>query len=143
MINTNTLIWIIIAWLMIIFFAGIEIAFANANRLTIEIKKKQGLQRSILLAGFLDTPSRFISALLIGFNLFLVIFGLLVGETLSPLWELIIRKTVVPQAWVDIFRLMFETFTSAIVYSFFRGTDTQGFFSCKKRQPAGFLCTGE
>ncbi len=43
MINTNTLIWIIIAWLMIIFFAGIEIAFANANRLTIEIKKKQGL----------------------------------------------------------------------------------------------------
>ena len=28
---------------MIIFFAGIEIAFANANRLTIEIKKKQGL----------------------------------------------------------------------------------------------------
>ncbi len=80
MINTNTLIWIIIAWLMIIFFAGIEIAFANANRLTIEIKKKQGLQRSILLAGFLDTPSRFISALLIGFNLFLVIFGLSGGR---------------------------------------------------------------
>ena len=75
MINTNTLIWIIIAWLMIIFFAGIEIAFANANRLTIEIKKKQGLQRSILLSGFLNNPSRFISALLIGFNLFLVIFG--------------------------------------------------------------------
>ena len=83
MINTNTLIWIIIAWLMIIFFADIEIAFANANRLTIEIKKKQGLQRSILLSGFLNNPSRFISALLIGFNLFLVIFGLLVGETLS------------------------------------------------------------
>ena len=42
MINTNTLIWIIIAWLMIIFFAGIEIAFANANRLTIEIEKSRG-----------------------------------------------------------------------------------------------------
>ena len=119
MINTNTLIWIIIAWLMIIFFSGIEIAFANANRLTIEIKKKQGLHRSVLLAGFLDNPSRFISALLIGFNLFLVIFGLLVGETLSPLWEFIIRKTVVPQAWVDIFRLMFETLTSAIFILFF------------------------
>src|SRR5579863_1015608 len=131
MINTNTLIWIIIAWLMIIFFSGIEIAFANANRLTIEIKKKQGLQRSILLAGFLDTPSRFINALLIGFNLFLVIFGLLVGETLAPLWELIIRKTVVPQAWVDIFRLMFETFTSAIFILFFGELLPKAFFRAK------------
>lgn len=131
MINTNTLIWIIIAWLMIIFFAGIEIAFANANRLTIEIKKKQGLQRSILLAGFLDTPSRFISALLIGFNLFLVIFGLLVGETLSPLWEFIIRKTVVSQAWVDIVRLMFETLTSAIFILFFGELLPKAFFRAK------------
>src|ERR1700753_4300121 len=96
LINTNTLVWIIVAWLMIIFFSGIEIAFAHANRLTIEIKKKQGLHRSILLANFLNTPSRFISAILIGFNLFLVIFGLLVGETLSPLWEYIIKHVNVP-----------------------------------------------
>ena len=131
MINTNTLIWIIIAWLMIIFFAGIEIAFANANRLTIEIKKKQGLQRSILLSGFLNTPSRFISALLIGFNLFLVIFGLLVGETLSPVWEYLIKKTAVPQAWVDILRLMFETFTSAIFILFFGELIPKAFFRAK------------
>src|SRR5580704_2261132 len=116
---------------MIIFFAGIEIAFANANRLTIEIRKKQGLKRSILLSGFLDTPSRFISALLIGFNLFLVIFGLLVGETLSPLWEFIIKKTVVPQAWVDIFRLMFETLTSTLFILFFCELIPKAFFRAK------------
>ncbi len=57
MINTNTLIWIIIAWLMIIFFAGIEIAFANANRLTIEIRKKQGFKRSILSRDFWILPA--------------------------------------------------------------------------------------
>ena len=131
MINTNTLIWIIIAWLMIIFFAGIEIAFANANRLTIELKKKQGLQRSILLSGFLDNPSRFISALLIGFNLFLVIFGLLVGETLSPLWDFIIRKTAIPQAWVDIFRLMFETVMSTLFILFFGELIPKAFFRAK------------
>src|SRR5882672_8989277 len=112
MINTNTLIWIIIAWLMIIFFTGIEIAFISANRLTIELKKKQGVSSSIILSRFLEYPSRFIGATLIGFNIFLVIFGLLVGETLSPLWEYIITKTAVPQAWVDIFRLMFETIIS-------------------------------
>jgi putative hemolysin len=138
-INTNTLIWIIIASVMIIFFAGIEIAFANANRLTIEIKKKQGLHRSILLAGFLDTPSRFISALLIGFNLFLVIFGLLVGETLSPFWEWIIRKTVIPQAWVDILRLMFETFTSALFILFFGELIPKAFFRAKSDSMLDFF----
>jgi putative hemolysin len=119
MINTNTLIWIIIAWLMIIFFTGIEIAFVSANRLTIELKKKQGISSSIILSRFLEYPSRFIGATLIGFNIFLVIFGLLVGETLSPLWELIIKKTSIPQAWVDLFRLLFETIMSALFILFF------------------------
>jgi CBS domain containing-hemolysin-like protein len=119
MINTNTLVWIIIAWLMIIFFTGIEIAFVSANRLTIELKKKQGVSSSIILSRFLEYPSRFIGATLIGFNIFLVIFGLLVGETLSPLWELIIKKTTIPQAWVDIFRLLFETFLSTLFILFF------------------------
>ncbi len=130
-INTNTLIFIIIAWLMVIFFAGIEIAFANANRLTIEIKKKQGLQRSILLSGFLNSPSRFISAIQIGYTIFLVIFGLLVGETLSPAWEYIIKNLNVPQAWVDIFRLLFETFTSTIFILFFGELIPKAFFRAK------------
>ena len=130
-INTNTLIFVLIAWLMIVFFAGIEIAFANANRLTIEIKKKQGLHRSIMLSGFLNSPSRFINALQIGHNLFLVIFGLLVGETLSPWWEWIISRTAVPQAWVDIARLGFETLTSAVFILFFGELIPKAFFRAK------------
>ncbi len=141
MINTNTLVWIIIAWLMIIFFAGIEIAFANANRLTIELKKKQGLHRSILLSRLLDQPSRFISAILIGFNIFLVIFGLLVGETLSPLWEFIIKKTVVPQAWVDIFRLLFETFMSTLFILFFGELIPKAFFRAKSDSLLDFFAS--
>jgi CBS domain containing-hemolysin-like protein len=104
---------------MIIFFAGIEIAFVSANRLTIELKKKQGLSSGLILSRFLDHPSRFIGAVLIGFTVSLVIFGLLVGETLSPLWEWIIRKTTIPQAWVDIFRLLFESFVSTLFILFF------------------------
>ncbi|MEO6962650.1 MAG: hemolysin family protein [Puia sp.] len=141
MINTNTLIWIIIAWVMIIFFAGIEIAFANANRLTIELKKKQGLHRSILLSRLLDHPSRFISAIIIGFNFFLVIFGLLVGETLSPLWEFIIKKTVVPQAWVDIFRLLFETFMSTLFILFFGELIPKALFRAKSDSLLDFFAS--
>ena len=131
LINTNTLIWTLIAWLMIVFFAGIEIAFANANRLTIEIKKKQGLKRSILLSRFMENPSRFISAMLIGFNLFLVIFGMLVGETLSPFWEKLILKTAIPQAWVDIARLLVETLTSALFIPFFGELVPKALFRAK------------
>ena len=119
MINTNTLIWVIVAWLMLVFFSGIEIAFASANKLTIELKKKQGINSSIILAGFLDRPARFIGSTLIGFNICLVIFGLLVGESLAPLWDFLINKTVIPQAGVDIFRLLFETFVCTLFIIFF------------------------
>jgi putative hemolysin len=119
MINTNTLIWIIVAWLMIVFFTGIEVAFASINKLTVELKKKQGINSSIIVSGFLDRPARFISSTLIGFTIFLVVFGLLVGETLEPLWDFLIKKTPIPQAGVDIFRLMFETLVSTLFLLFF------------------------
>jgi len=139
MINTNTLIWIIIAWLMIIFFTGIEIAFISANRLTIELKKKQGVSSSIMLSRFLEYPSRFIATMLIGFNIFLVIFGLLVGETLSPLWEFIIKKTTVPQAWVDIFRLLFETLLSTMFILFFGDLFPKALFRAKSDSLLSFF----
>ena len=122
MIDTNTLIWITIAgfaWIMIIFFSGIEIAFVSANRLTIELKKKQGLSNSIIVSRFLEYPSRFIGVTLIGYNIFLVVFGLLVGQTSAPLWEFIIRETTIPQTWVDILRLLFETIISTLFILFF------------------------
>src|SRR5579859_30381 len=92
MINTNTLVGIVIAWLMIAFFAGIEVAFMRANRLTIELKKKQGLSSGIILGNFMDHPAQFIGTSLSGFTIFLVLFGLLVGETFLPLWNILITK---------------------------------------------------
>src|SRR5215467_126018 len=139
MINTNTLIWIIIAWLMIIFFEGIEVAFVSANRLTIELKKKQGVQSGIILSRFLEYPSRFIGATLIGFNIFLVIFGLLVGETLSPLWEFIIKKTTIPQAWVDAFRLLFETILSTLFILLFGELLPKALFRAKSDSLLSFF----
>jgi putative hemolysin len=58
MINTNTLIWIVVAWLMTAFFAGLEVAYVTANRLAIELKKKQGLRNGIILSGFMEYPAR-------------------------------------------------------------------------------------
>jgi putative hemolysin len=82
------LLLIIIAILFVGFFAGIEVAFVSANKLSIELKKKQGKTSGILISRFLENPSRFIGVCLIGFNIFLVAYGSMVGALLQPFWEI-------------------------------------------------------
>src|SRR5260370_33558872 len=98
MINTNTLVWIVMAWLLIAFFAGIEVAFLRANRLAIELKKKQGLSSGIILGNFMDNPAQFIGTSIAGFTICLVIFGLMLGETFLPLWNILSTKSRCPGA---------------------------------------------
>ena len=114
MINTNTLILTVIAWLMIFFFSGIEVAFVNANKLSIELKKKQGLSSGIILSRFVEHPAQFIGSTLIGFNFFLVVFGLLIGETFLPLWNWLINKIHIQSSYVNMMRLFVETLLSTL-----------------------------
>lgn len=72
-----TLIWIGVTLILIGFFAGYEIAFVTANRLSIELKKKQGKKSGLILSSFIEQPAKFIGSCLIGLNVFLVIYGLL------------------------------------------------------------------
>ena len=99
---------------MIFFFAGIEVAFINVNKLTIELKKKQGRSSSFIISGFIENPAQFIGATLIGFNIFLVVFGLMVGETLLPFWNWLINKIQIPSSYVNSMRLFFETILSTL-----------------------------
>lgn len=78
------IIAVVVALLFIAFFAGIEVAFGSANRLSIELKKKQGSSSGILLSSLLDNPSRFIGTNIVGFNIFLVLFTLLISEIWTP-----------------------------------------------------------
>lgn len=78
---------IIIALLLVGLFAGIEIAFISVSRLTIELKKKQGTYSGKTWASFLEKPSRFIGAILLWVNLFMVIFVLLFSQLLQSVWH--------------------------------------------------------
>ena len=69
------------------FFAGIEMAFYSANRLSIEIKKKQDVPSTQILSRFVDSPARFLGATLIGFNIFLVFLGLQISTVMRPVWN--------------------------------------------------------
>ena len=72
-----TIIWIVVSLILIGFFAGYEIAFISANRLSIELKKKRGLRSGIILSNFMESPAKFIGTCLIGLNIVLVVYGLL------------------------------------------------------------------
>jgi putative hemolysin len=139
MINTNTLIWIVVAWLMIAFFAGIEVAFVSANKLAIELKKKQGLGSGIILSHFMEHPAQFIGTNLVGFNVFLVIFGLMVGETFAPLWNLLITKIHMPGSYVNAIRLFAETLVASVFILLFGEFIPKALFRAKSDSMLAFF----
>ena len=62
-------------------------AFYSANRLNIELKKKQGGTSGQLLARFVDAPASFLGTTLIGFNIFMVFFALQISRVMKPAWN--------------------------------------------------------
>ena len=82
-----TIFLIVITLILISFFAGMEIAFVTANRLSIELKKKQGKTSGLILSRFVEQPARFIGTCLIGTKIFLVVYGLLFSSLLHPVWQ--------------------------------------------------------
>ncbi|WP_246008135.1 hemolysin family protein [Chitinophaga lutea] len=65
-----------------------ETAFANVNRLSIELKKKQGRATGKILSGFNEQPARFLATSLIGLTIAIVIYSMLVAGWLDSFWAL-------------------------------------------------------
>ena len=87
MIAWQTILWFLLTLFLMGFFAGIEMAFYSANRLSINLRKKHGGPTGQILARFVESPARFLGTTLIGFNIFLVFFGLQVSNVLRPIWS--------------------------------------------------------
>ena len=73
---------IILSLLFSAFFSGMEIAFVSANRIHIELEKKQDGFLAKVLTWLTKKPSKFIATMLIGNNIALVIYGLFMGDLL-------------------------------------------------------------
>ncbi|MBP6623926.1 MAG: HlyC/CorC family transporter [Chitinophagaceae bacterium] len=85
----TTVVYILICLVFIGFFAGIEIAFVSANKLNIELKRKQGSYAGKVLSRFMENPATFIGTSLVGINIFLVLYGLLMTEVTDVFFDLI------------------------------------------------------
>lgn len=69
------------------FFSGMEIAFVAANKIHIEIEKKQEGFLAQILTRLTQNPSQFIATMLIGNNIALVVYGLFMGEALMSWFQ--------------------------------------------------------
>jgi CBS domain containing-hemolysin-like protein len=66
------------------FFSGCEMAFISSNKLLIELNKKKHPRLSKILQIFINNNSQFISTLLVGNNIALVVYGLQMGLLIEP-----------------------------------------------------------
>ena len=71
---------ILLCLLLSAFFSGMEIAFVSSNRIFIEIEKNKSGFTAKLLGFITQNPSRFITTMLVGNNITLVIYGILMGD---------------------------------------------------------------
>ncbi len=99
-----------VAIILSAFFSGMEIAFLSSNRLKLELERNKNRFLSPMLSIYLNKPEQFISTLLIGNNLALVIYGISLAILIEPIIEIIN-----PNVW---FMLVVQTIISTIIILF-------------------------
>ena len=80
----SIILLILLMLLLSAFFSGSEIAFITANKLGVEIEKDKGTRRSQLISGFYKKPKQFLSTLLVGNNIVLVVYAYLMLTLIEP-----------------------------------------------------------
>jgi Hemolysins and related proteins containing CBS domains len=83
----TSIIIILLCLLFSAFFSGMEIAFISANKIHIEIEKKQEGFLAKVLGLLTEKPSKFIATMLIGNNIALVVYGMFMGEVLMEWFQ--------------------------------------------------------
>ncbi len=123
---------IIVALILSALFSGSEIAFVSANKLKIELKKKKGSYRGVILSNWYDKPADFLSTMLVGNNTALVIFTILMAIPLDAILEnslglaadglsLVLIKTIVVTIVVLLFgeflpKTLFRLYADELLY---------------------------
>lgn len=106
---------IVLSLLFSAFFSGMEIAFISANKIHIEIEKKQEGFLAKVLTRLTRKPSKFIATMLIGNNIALVIYGLFMGEVLMQWFSTMDYSNTFLRLMFTDFSLLTQTLISTFV----------------------------
>lgn len=109
---TTLIIYIIISLAFSAFFSGMEIAFVSSNKLRFEMDRSQSGFGSRIAAIFYEHPNSFISTLLVGNNIALVVYGILFARLL----DLVVLKPLgITDEWIT---LLMQTVLSTVIVLF-------------------------
>ena len=75
-----SIVTITITLLFSAFFSGVEIAFISANKLQLQLDKNKGRLSSRMIAFFSKNDSDFITTMLVGNNISLVVYGIVMTQ---------------------------------------------------------------
>ena len=103
---TTIVIELIIVILFSALFSGMEIAFVSSNKLLLGIDLSERSTTSYIINRYYTNSNNFISSLLVGNNIVLVIYGMLMAELLN---------TTILKNFNDANSLLLETIISTIV----------------------------
>ena len=106
---TTLIIYIVLILALSAFFSGMEIAFVSSNKLRFEMERAQSTFSARLASTFFEHPNSFISTLLVGNNIALVIYGILIARLLEPT---VIRPLGIQNEWVA---LLTQTIISTLI----------------------------
>lgn len=108
---TTTILLLIVTILFSALFSGMEIAFISSNKLLLGIDLNSRTMTSFVIEKFYSSSNNFVSSLLVGNNIVLVIYGILMAELLNA--------TILPYITSSTsIRLILETLISTIVIIF-------------------------
>ncbi len=82
----NEILVILISILLSAFFSGMEIAFISSNKLHIELEKKRDGFLPSILRRLTKDSSRFITTMLVGNNIALVVYSFFMGDLIMNLF---------------------------------------------------------
>ena len=80
---TTTILLLVIVIMLSALFSGMEIAFVSSNRLLLGIDSQERSVRSYVIDKFYSNSNNFISSILVGNNIVLVIYGMLMARLLN------------------------------------------------------------